>query len=108
MPRDVRAYLWDVLQAIDLIEQFTRGRTLADYSSDLLFRSAVERQLGIVGEALKQALNYFPDIEPEIRDCRAIIAVRNRLIHGYGSISDELVWKRFNRTCQSSKWTPGC
>jgi len=57
-----------------------------------LLRSAVERQLGIIGEAATQALRHFPEIEQEISDLQKIIAFRNRLIHGYVEISDEIVW----------------
>lgn len=62
-----KKYLSDILQAIELIESFTIG--ISDYSeylSDLKTQSAVERQLGIVGEAVKSAnlLIILPD-EPD-------------------------------------------
>jgi uncharacterized protein with HEPN domain len=49
MQRDQRAYLWDVLNSIDLIQQFIGTRTLSDYSQDPMLRAAVERQFEIVG-----------------------------------------------------------
>ena len=57
-----------------------------------MMRSAVERQFEIVGEALANLLRIAPELEPRIRDVRRIIAFRNRLIHGYASVLDELVW----------------
>ena len=72
--------------------RFVEGKTLQDYLADDLLRSGVERQLGIIGEAASQALRRFPDIEGKISDLQKIIAFKNRLIHGYVEISDEVVW----------------
>ena len=58
MPRDLRAYLFDIAEACDLVAAFTRDLSAADYATDPLVRSAVERQLEIVGEALSQALRH--------------------------------------------------
>jgi len=90
--RDLEAFLWDIRNAAGLIEGFVEGKTLQDYLNGDLLRSGVERQLGIVGEAANQALRLFPDIEDKISDLPKIIAFRNRLIHGYAEISDEVVW----------------
>nr|WP_287493456.1 HepT-like ribonuclease domain-containing protein [Candidatus Brachybacter algidus] len=46
-------YLSDILIAIDLIEDFTDGiLEFYEYETDFKTQSAVERQLGIIGEAL--------------------------------------------------------
>lgn len=60
MQRDKKAYLWDILNSIDLIQRFIGKRNLVDYSNDAMLRSAVERQLEIVGEALAQLVRRFP------------------------------------------------
>jgi uncharacterized protein with HEPN domain len=65
---------------------------LADYSADPLLRSAVERQFEIIGEALSQAVRADPSLSNRITESRRIIAFRNRLIHGYASVSNEVVW----------------
>lgn len=54
MQRDARKYLHDIAHAADLVLSFTTGKALADYQADAMLRSAVERQLGIIGEALAQ------------------------------------------------------
>jgi uncharacterized protein with HEPN domain len=92
MPRDRRAYLWDVLEAIRLIDSFVSAKTLEQYSSDAMIRSAVERQLEIIGEALGQGLKQFPELRDRITNCEQIVAFRNRLIHGYSLVSDAVVW----------------
>ncbi len=91
-PRDPRAYLWDIAQAAEHIARFTQGKTATAYASDLLLRSAVERQFEIVGEALNQRTRLSPDMAGRITNVGRIIAFRNRLAHGYASIADGVVW----------------
>jgi uncharacterized protein with HEPN domain len=90
--RDLRAYLWDIKQACEHVAAFTAGKTFADYSADVLLRSAVERQFEIIGEALNLAVRHDPNLEQRITDTRRIIAFRNRLIHGYATVADSVVW----------------
>ncbi|HEY0511075.1 MAG TPA: HepT-like ribonuclease domain-containing protein [Thermoanaerobaculia bacterium] len=78
--------------ACQLIREFTSGMTFRDYAEDRKTRSAVERQLEIVGEALGQMLRAFPEVQQEIPDASRIISFRNRLIHGYASVSNPVVW----------------
>jgi uncharacterized protein with HEPN domain len=92
MQLEVRKYLFDILQACDPLRRFTEGKSLSDYSADPLLRSAVERQFEIAGEALRQALRLEPDLTSAISHTKRIIAFRNRLIHGYDSIADDIVW----------------
>ena len=54
MPRDVRMYLHDIREAIRIIHQCVDGRSLDDYKSDPIIRSAAERQFEIIGEAIRQ------------------------------------------------------
>ena len=48
MLRDPRAYLWDARRAAERAGEFVAGRTWREYETDVLLRSAVERQLEIV------------------------------------------------------------
>ena len=42
MRHDPRKYLWDALQAAQLLADFGRGKSLDDYLSDAMLRSAVD------------------------------------------------------------------
>lgn len=90
--RDVRLYLHDIVLASRLLAEFTDGKTLSDYQADALLRSGVERQFEIIGEALSQACRVDLGLADRISHCHQIIAFRNRLIHGYASIADKVVW----------------
>lgn len=52
----------------------------------------MERQFEIAGEALHQLLRLEPNYAAHITDARRIIAFRNRHIHGYDSLADDIVW----------------
>jgi len=84
-------YLSDILQSIVLIEDFTKSITsFTDYVSDLKTQSAVERQLGIIGEAV----NRFEILHPEesLDNARKIVGFRNRLIHAYDAMDSSMIW----------------
>jgi uncharacterized protein with HEPN domain len=91
-PPEARKYLFDIAEACSLIADFTMGKSFDDYIADAMLRSAVERQFEIAGEALSQLLQLAPELIGRITDARRIVAFRNRLIHGYASVADEVVW----------------
>ncbi|GAA1347151.1 HepT-like ribonuclease domain-containing protein [Saccharothrix algeriensis] len=93
MRPDPRAYLWDASYAVGLLRQFSAGKSAADYESDAMLRSAVERQFEIIGEALNQLRKADAELASAIPDVNRIIAFRNILIHGYASVDDALVWQ---------------
>jgi uncharacterized protein with HEPN domain len=93
MERDPRAYLWDVQQAGNAIDQFIAGLDATGYADNALVRAAVERQFEIIGEALKQLSKNFPDVARRVPDLHDIIGFRNVLIHGYATIDHDRVWE---------------
>jgi len=84
--------LLDALLACRAIRAFTEGLDFAAYEDDLLVRSGVERQFEIIGEALSKAADIDPRLTDQLPDLRRIVGLRNRLIHGYDSVDDEIVW----------------
>lgn len=53
-------------------------------------KRAVERNLEIIGEALKRILGKDDFIR--MKNARKIVDTRNRIIHGYDSVSDDVIW----------------
>jgi uncharacterized protein with HEPN domain len=60
----------------------TAGKSFTDFDSDIVLRSAVERQFEIIGEALAHLARIDAAIAQKVPDLRQIIAFRNILIHG--------------------------
>jgi uncharacterized protein with HEPN domain len=86
-----KKYLDDILYAIESIEEFIAGISSYDeYINDKKTRSAVERQLGIIGEAANKYDKLNPN-EP-LQNISQIIGLRNRIIHAYDSINDAVIW----------------
>ena len=69
----------DVERATVLIEQFRHDKTYDDYVSDALLRSAVERQLEIIGEAVGKLSRSDPASAATLTGRRRLIALRNIL-----------------------------
>jgi len=90
--RDASAFLHDVLMAIESIQRFTSGKTFESYLADDLLRSAVERQLTIIGEAIAKLDKVDSALATRLLDSPQIIAFRNRLIHDYGQVDHAIVW----------------
>lgn len=79
-------------QAAELITRFVGGKTFAECQLDPLLRSAVERQLAIIGEALEQLPKIDAASAASITGRRRIIALRNVLIHAYARVDDRVIW----------------
>ena len=92
MDKERQVWLFDILNSILEIESFVdfEETNFQDYSSDVKTKRAVERNLEIIGEAVNRISKKDENLE--ITDKRKIISVRNRIIHGYDQVSDELIW----------------
>ncbi len=92
MQLEATKFLWDALQACDLILTFTAGKSFENYQDDVLLRSAVERQFEIVGEALNQMSKIDSITADAIPQFRQAVSFRNLLAHGYSTVDDRVVW----------------
>ena len=68
MPHDAQKYLYDILSSCEFLREFTAGRTGDDYARERGFRSAVERELQIIGEAVLQLERTAPDVARRISE----------------------------------------
>jgi conserved hypothetical protein len=92
MERKINKTLEDILNSILEIESFfeTRPKRYDTYLSDVCLRRAVERNITIIGEAMNRLLQLAPEIE--ITAARKIVDTRNYVIHGYDSVTDDIMW----------------
>jgi uncharacterized protein with HEPN domain len=105
MQPDARKYLLDALNACDAISNFTRMVAFEDYAANLLLRSAVERQFEIMGEAFSQLDTIDPEYRHQNSEIGKIIGMRNRIIHGYDSVDDTIVWDTIqNHVPRPQQW----
>jgi uncharacterized protein with HEPN domain len=97
-----KKYLCDILHSIELIDQFIAStKDFNGYLSDLKTQSAVERQLGIIGEAVNKFDKLFPELTLE--EARKIVGFRNRLIHTYDTVDPSIIWAIIKRHLQPLK-----
>lgn len=87
-----KKYLQDILTAIEEIESFfgDRPKLFEDFSCNLCLRRAVERNIEIIGEAMNRILKVDKTIP--ITNSRKIVDARNYIIHGYDSLSVDILW----------------
>ena len=91
METDIKVWLSDMQQAINEIHQFLpEQKIFTEFQKDLKSKRAIERNIEIIGEALKNVRNINPDIE--ISHLNDIISTRNKLIHGYDSIDNAIIY----------------
>lgn len=92
MKNEIKAWLFDILNAIMEIETFflEAPKEYSTYKNDLRTKRAIERNIEIIGEALSRAISNNPSLN--ISNARNIVDTRNRIIHGYDSVSDEIIW----------------
>jgi len=88
----VNKYLRDIHNAILEIESATnlRGKDYNVFTSDVVFRKFVERNIEIMGEAMNRILRINPAIN--ITASRKIVDTRNFVIHSYDSLMPEILW----------------
>ena len=92
----IQTWLLDIHQAIyEIFEFIGEKRDFKIYQSDLKTKKATERNLEIIGEAVTRILKLDPNFK--IENARNIIGTRNRIIHSYDNISDEIIWTIISR-----------
>ena len=92
MDNSIKTWLYDILNSINEIESYfvETPKRFEIYQNDLRTKRAIERNIEIIGEAMSRILKENNSIE--ISNSRKIVDVRNRIIHGYDSVSDDVIW----------------
>lgn len=92
MDIEIKTWLYDIINAINEIEGFfaDRPKDFNAYQNDLRTKRAVERNIEIIGEAMSRVLNKNSSMQ--FSNVRKIVDTRNRIIHGYDTVSDDMIW----------------
>jgi len=93
---DIRACLIDIERSIiEIYEFLPKKHDFFEFQKDLKTRKAIERNIEIIGEAMDRIFKTDPNYP--ITDSRKIVDTRNRIIHGYDSVSEDIIWLIVNR-----------
>jgi len=85
-------YILDIESIIPEIENI-KSITKNDFSKfqkDIILQRAIERDLEIIGEAVRKIIEIEPNIS--ISSSKNIIGLRNIISHAYDSVEPELIW----------------
>ena len=92
MQHKLLKYILDIesiIQEIEKIKQLTQNNFNA-FRSEILYQRAIERDLEIIGEAIRKIIEIDPNIQ--ISSSKNIIGLRNIISHAYDSVEPELLW----------------
>lgn len=92
MDEEILIRLEDIRLTIAKIDGFLpEKRVFAEFQKDWKTKMAVERSIEIIGEAINRILKINANIS--ISNARKIVDTRNRVSHGYDTISDDIIWR---------------
>ncbi len=91
LAREWRFYISDMIGFADKVVAYTDGLDQAKFVASGLNYDATVHNLIMMGEAATHIPESIHKFASEI-DWRQIIGTRNRLVHGYLGINNDIVW----------------
>ena len=92
MIKNDQVYLEHILEAINKVENFTKGISRFDFDHNVMIQDAIIRNIEIIGEATKKISKTFTNSHGEI-PWSAMAGMRDKLIHDYLDVDLDVVWK---------------
>jgi uncharacterized protein with HEPN domain len=94
MDERILKWLYDIKICIEEIDSFFKEeeKDFFKYQKNVMLKRAVERNLEIIGEAVNRIITRNNSFTKKISNAKAIIGLRNQVIHAYDNISDENIW----------------
>ncbi|WP_313791080.1 HepT-like ribonuclease domain-containing protein [Neorhizobium turbinariae] len=91
MSREFRHFLYDIREAITIIERATDAVTFADYQNNAILRLGLERAVEIISEASRRIPDDLKASRPEV-PWPKVKGIGNVLRHEYHGLSDTIIW----------------
>jgi len=92
MKKDNLVYIQDIIDAIEKINDYALGMNFETFQSDTLKQDAILRNFTIIGEGSSKLSEEFTKQYPKF-PIREAISMRNKVVHDYGNINLDVVWK---------------
>lgn len=92
MSRNIKLYINDIVEAIDKIKKYVENYTFEEFVKDEKTIDAVVRNFSIIGEAGTHIPEEFQEKYPNL-PWHEIISMRNKIIHEYFGLNEEILWK---------------
>ncbi len=90
--KDPFVFVKHILESINLIQSYIKGKSKEDLSKAIQFQDAIFRRLEIIGEATKNLSPEFKERYPEI-PWLDMADTRNKIIHHYFGLDIEIIWE---------------
>ncbi|MBD5397026.1 DUF86 domain-containing protein [bacterium] len=90
-PLKDKGRLEHILAAINRLEKYAEGKTLADIEHDDMMYYAMVKNIEIIGEAAYMLSKEFTDTHTET-PWRSIVKMRHVLVHGYYQVEAAEIW----------------
>lgn len=94
MDERVLKWLYDIKFAIEEIDSYFLDEkfNFFDYQKNIMLKRAIERDLEIIGEAVRRIISKDDSYKIKISNAQSIVGLRNQVIHAYDNVSDENIW----------------
>ncbi len=96
MKKDYKVYLDDILESIDLIEEYSQRETIQSFRENKEKQDAVIRRFSVIGEAANRLPAEFKDRYVNI-PWHEVIGLRNIVVHEYSGINLDRVWNTIKK-----------
>ena len=96
MNKEAIVFVKHILESIEQIEKYIKGKNKQQFIEDKKLQDAIIRRIEIIGEAAKNIPTSFKDKYPEI-SWQQIIGTRDKLIHHYFGVDLDLTFEILNK-----------
>ena len=80
-----------MLQAIERIWRYTKGKNFEDFIADDMMYYAVVKNIEILGEASNMLTEEFRQVHPKT-PWKQVNGMRNYIVHEYFQVDNNVVW----------------
>ncbi|PIP14587.1 hypothetical protein COW98_02065 [Candidatus Roizmanbacteria bacterium CG22_combo_CG10-13_8_21_14_all_35_9] len=102
MKRNYKLRIQDILDCINIIESYIKGKSENDFYSSYQLQDSVIRRLEIIGEATKnipeEVRKKYPDLP-----WKKMAGLRDVVIHDYSEVVEERVWNTITKELPVAK-----